>query len=192
MLVMAEFNPDAIAKPVLKGPSRRAPQGRQGRQSEKRRQGRAQERREGRRQRRDGQDPRQGRQGRCGRQGRQGRGCQEGRSQEGAAETRPQGRAQRIEKENQRRREEYEGKIAQGKKHVQELNNRFADWYYVISDDVYRKIHVGREQVVKKKDKKDAHGKGDHGGPSITIMTTTITATARPTTMTTSPIRSEI
>ncbi len=66
---------------------------------------------------------------------------------------------QRIEKENKRNRELYEEKIAQGQKHVKELNDRFADWYYVISDDVYRKIHLSRDQVVKKKEKKDAHGK---------------------------------
>ena len=38
-----------------------------------------------------------------------------------------------------------------GKKRVGELNARFADWYYVISDDVYQKIHLSRDQIVKKK-----------------------------------------
>ena len=47
---------------------------------------------------------------------------------------------QRIEKENKRKLDQYNEQVAAGKKHVQELNNRFADWYYVISDDVYRKF----------------------------------------------------
>ena len=67
---------------------------------------------------------------------------------------------ERIEKENKRKQEEYDGQVAKGKDHVKELNGRFADWYYVISDDVYRKIHLGRDQIVKKKEKaKDAKDK---------------------------------
>jgi hypothetical protein len=62
---------------------------------------------------------------------------------------------ERVAKENKRKQDEYEEKVAAGRKHVKELNERFADWYYVISDDVYRKIHLGRDQVVKKKEKKD-------------------------------------
>jgi hypothetical protein len=69
---------------------------------------------------------------------------------------------QRIEKENQRKREQYDEQVAAGKKHVQELNSRFADWYYVISDDVYRKLHLSRKDVVKKKEKKDAAAKAGH------------------------------
>ena len=62
---------------------------------------------------------------------------------------------ERIEKENKRKQEEYDEKVAAGKKHVKELNDRFADWYYVISDDVYRKIHLTRADFVKKKEAKD-------------------------------------
>jgi len=71
-----------------------------------------------------------------------------------------------VEKENKRKQEEYEQKIADGKKRVAELNARFADWYYVISDEVYRKIHLGHNDLVKKKekakDKKDEHAGHDH------------------------------
>jgi hypothetical protein len=63
------------------------------------------------------------------------------------------GERERVEKENKRKREEYEQKIADGKKRVSELNARFADWYYVISDDVFRKIHLGHDEVFKKKEK---------------------------------------
>lgn len=81
---------------------------------------------------------------------------------------------ERIEKENKRKQDEYEQKIKDGEKRVQELNARFADWYYVIADNVYQKIHLNRAKLVKKKDKKDEaskdaaghdHGDHDHAAP---------------------------
>jgi hypothetical protein len=64
---------------------------------------------------------------------------------------------ERIEKENQRKEDDYQRQVKEGKEHVQKLNARFADWYYVIEDSVYQKIHLGRAKIVKKKekDKKD-------------------------------------
>jgi hypothetical protein len=64
---------------------------------------------------------------------------------------------ERIEKENKRKQEEYDGKVKSAQDKVKELNARFADWYYIIADDVYQKIHLGRTDIVKKKekDKKD-------------------------------------
>lgn len=74
---------------------------------------------------------------------------------------------ERIEKDNKRKQEEYDQKIADGQKRVAELNARFADWYYVISDEVYRKIHLNHDEIIKKKDKpgdkKDEHAGHDHG-----------------------------
>jgi hypothetical protein len=61
-----------------------------------------------------------------------------------------------VEKENKRKQDEYEEKIKKGQEHVKELNNRFADWYYIISDDTYHKIHLNRADVVKDKEKKEA------------------------------------
>jgi hypothetical protein len=60
---------------------------------------------------------------------------------------------EQIEKENKRKQEQYDEKIAAGKKKVKELNARFADWYYVISESVYKQIHLGRDDIVKKKEK---------------------------------------
>lgn len=60
---------------------------------------------------------------------------------------------EKVEKENKRKQDEYDQKVAEAKKRVAELNDRFADWYYVISDDVYRKIHLGHDDVFKKKEK---------------------------------------
>jgi hypothetical protein len=56
-----------------------------------------------------------------------------------------------IEQENERAREEYETLISEGQQKVAELNARFGDWYYVISNDVFKKIHLGRDQVIQKK-----------------------------------------
>ena len=68
---------------------------------------------------------------------------------------------QRIETENQRRKDEYESKVTAGKKHVEELNKRFAQWYYVIPGDVYDKIHLDHNAFVKKKEPpKDAPKNG--------------------------------
>jgi hypothetical protein len=34
---------------------------------------------------------------------------------------------------------------------VRDLNNRFADWYYVVSNKEYAKIHLTRDAVIQKK-----------------------------------------
>jgi len=68
---------------------------------------------------------------------------------------------ERIEKENRRKQDEYEEKVKEGKDRVKELNERFADWYYVISDEVYQKIHLSREDVVKKKEKEEGDEKDE-------------------------------
>lgn len=55
----------------------------------------------------------------------------------------------RLEKEYQRQLDEREKKIKEGRQRVKELNDRFADWYYIISEDVYKKIHLTREDLLK-------------------------------------------
>jgi hypothetical protein len=55
----------------------------------------------------------------------------------------------RAEQENQQKQQEYERKVADGRQQARELNARFADWYYVIADDVYEKIRLRRDDVVK-------------------------------------------
>ena len=57
-----------------------------------------------------------------------------------------------IETENKRRQEEYDAKVAAGKKHAKELGDRFAQWYYVIPGQTYAKIHLDRKDIVKKKE----------------------------------------
>ena len=70
---------------------------------------------------------------------------------------------EKIEKENKRKQDEYEEKLAAGKKHAEELNARFADWYYIISDDVYKKIRLGHDEIIKKQDKKNDQAEGKEG-----------------------------
>lgn len=57
----------------------------------------------------------------------------------------------RVERENRRKEEEYDGKVKAAQKRVRELNNRFADWYYVVSDTEYAKIHLDRAGVIQAK-----------------------------------------
>jgi hypothetical protein len=72
----------------------------------------------------------------------------------------PDPERERIEKENKQKQDEYDSKVKEGKKKVNELNGRFADWYYIISDATYQKIHLGRKDVVKEKEApKDEAGK---------------------------------
>ncbi|MFN0051186.1 MAG: DUF4340 domain-containing protein [Planctomycetales bacterium] len=47
----------------------------------------------------------------------------------------------------------YEDKLEAGKKKVEELNERFGAWYYVISADVFNKLHLSRKDLVKEKSK---------------------------------------
>lgn len=44
---------------------------------------------------------------------------------------------------------EYERKVEAGRKRAQELNERFAAWYYVISADLFDKLHVARSELVE-------------------------------------------
>lgn len=47
----------------------------------------------------------------------------------------------------------YEAKVEAGKKKVKELNARFAQWYYVISDENFTKMRLARKGLVKPKTK---------------------------------------
>ncbi len=57
-------------------------------------------------------------------------------------------------KELQDAYEEWEQKIENGQNLSQELNERFAGWYYVISSDSFDKINVKRTDLVKEKEDK--------------------------------------
>jgi hypothetical protein len=61
----------------------------------------------------------------------------------------------RIETENQRKLDDYQQKLEKGRETVKNLNLRFGDWYFVVSNDVFNKIRLSSDDVIKKKDKKD-------------------------------------
>ncbi|MDR1963026.1 MAG: DUF4340 domain-containing protein [Planctomycetaceae bacterium] len=71
---------------------------------------------------------------------------------------------EQIEKSNQREQERYDKAIEDGKKRAEKLTDRFADWYYVISEDVYKKIHLTQSNVFREKKKEPDHEhEEDHG-----------------------------
>ncbi len=72
----------------------------------------------------------------------------------------PEAERARIVKENKRKMDEHEEKKKKAEKKVIELNARFADWYFVISDDVYKKIHLSRSDVIKEKEGAEKEGSG--------------------------------
>jgi len=47
--------------------------------------------------------------------------------------------------------DQWEKNVAKGKKISTDLNNRFADWYYIISSDSYDKIHLKPTSLIAKK-----------------------------------------
>ncbi len=66
----------------------------------------------------------------------------------------------RISKENQRKLDEYNDKLNKAQVQVSELNARFADWYYVISDDVFKDVHLTRKDIITMKETSADEGTG--------------------------------
>lgn len=66
----------------------------------------------------------------------------------------------RITKENQRKQDEYQEKIKAAESKVRDLNFRFADWYYVVSEDMFKKIRVTRAEVIQDKEASEDEGFG--------------------------------
>ncbi|HYO24134.1 MAG TPA: hypothetical protein VEQ85_04220, partial [Lacipirellulaceae bacterium] len=56
-----------------------------------------------------------------------------------------------IEQENEQARADYEALLSEGREQATALNERFGDWYFVISNETFKKIHIGRAQVITKK-----------------------------------------
>ena len=60
-----------------------------------------------------------------------------------------QAELERVRNENKRKMDAYNDKKKKAEARVKELNGRFADWYYVVAEDVYKKIHLVRSDIVK-------------------------------------------
>ena len=56
-----------------------------------------------------------------------------------------------VTKSNQRMLEERAEKLNLAKNKVAELNRRFADWYYIISEEDYRKLKIKEEDLIQLK-----------------------------------------
>jgi hypothetical protein len=78
----------------------------------------------------------------------------------------------RIEQENKRKLDDYQQSLEKGRENVKDLNIRFGDWYFVVADDVFKKIRVSRENVVKKKEKKEEPAAGAENKDSAAPATT--------------------
>lgn len=65
-----------------------------------------------------------------------------------------------VEQRNSRLLDEHEEKLKAGRERVSELNARFGDWYYVVPDEVFQKIRLGRDDVIKQKEA-EASEEGD-------------------------------
>jgi len=72
-----------------------------------------------------------------------------------------------VERENRRKQESFDEKVVEGKKRVEELNGRFADWYYIVSDEEFKKIHLNREAVIKAKAEPASDTAPGPTGPAI-------------------------
>ncbi len=57
----------------------------------------------------------------------------------------------RVERDNRLAQEAYDDKVKAAQKRVRELNARFADWYYVVSESEYAKIRLGEADVIQAK-----------------------------------------
>ncbi|HJN11834.1 MAG TPA: DUF4340 domain-containing protein [Pirellulaceae bacterium] len=56
---------------------------------------------------------------------------------------------ERVEKENKRKMDTWEEDKKKAADKVSELNSRFSDWYYIISEDVYKRVHLSRNDIIK-------------------------------------------
>lgn len=63
----------------------------------------------------------------------------------------------RIRAANATKQKDFDDKLAKAQKRVNELNQRLADWYYVIDNKEYEKIRLDRPDFVKQKPKEDAN-----------------------------------
>ncbi|MDR1385942.1 MAG: DUF4340 domain-containing protein [Planctomycetaceae bacterium] len=72
-------------------------------------------------------------------------------------------KAQRAadELENQRLEDEHQQTIEAGKRRAKELGLRFADWFFVISDDVFKKIHITDADLITALDAEQKNADGN-------------------------------
>ena len=70
----------------------------------------------------------------------------------------------RINKANQRKIDDRNDRMNTARKKVAELNGRFADWYYVVSEVDYKKLKVTMPELIQPKSSGNAGGAGSGAG----------------------------
>lgn len=75
---------------------------------------------------------------------------------------------EKITKENERKLDQRKDKIEAAKRRSRELNDRFADWYYVIPEDTYTKLRISQEDLFDTSDAANTPPPG-LGGPRMPI-----------------------
>ena len=71
---------------------------------------------------------------------------------------------ERITKENKRKIDDRDERLKKAKNKVAELNGRFADWYYVISESEYKKLRISLSELVQPKSAAGAAAPGGFQG----------------------------
>ena len=56
---------------------------------------------------------------------------------------------EKITKDNQRRLDERKDRLEAAQRRVRDLNDRFADWYYVIPEDTYTMLRIKRDELLE-------------------------------------------
>ncbi|MEC8434172.1 MAG: DUF4340 domain-containing protein [Planctomycetota bacterium] len=72
----------------------------------------------------------------------------------------------RLQTEYRRKVELRNEKLAQAEDRVAELNRRFGDWYFVISEDSFKNLRIEREDLIVKKGALPKLNRGAAGSPS--------------------------
>jgi len=76
----------------------------------------------------------------------------------------------RIETENKRKLDEYNALVEKGRQEAKDLNLRFGDWYFVVSNDTFKKVRLRKDEVIKKKDAKAEDEKASAAGAPGTAV----------------------
>ena len=87
---------------------------------------------------------------------------------------------------------QFEDKVKQGKEQVDSLNERFADWYYVISAESFRNLRLKRSELVREKKAEPAGAPAAPGGDAAAPAGAPAGAAGAPATTPRSPVEAPV
>ena len=70
----------------------------------------------------------------------------------------------RIQSENEQNQKKYDDDVKAGREKAKQLNDQFAEWFYVVSDETFEKIHFDPQSVLEKKPAEPAPAQPNAGG----------------------------